>query len=351
MRLRVASAPGSLRTVEDDEEMRDEASVAAIGRRAHIDSARKSKALKKACAAGLATAGSCPGGPRPFAYRWVGPHLEKRLVQVSEKVPVVERIFRDYVAGMSQMAIAKALNADHVPTVKGAEWCQAVGPARASEPAPSEALWHQAAALQEATARTKGGGGGAGRRNRTCSPRGFLRCGSCGHAMLPRTDPIRRDGHYEVYICDGRRRNGPDFCSQLPVERAPLDDALLSDLTRRYVDMDGTRERIARRFAADRARVADTLVQAECGGQRRPRSLRAGPARVPGRCDRGAPSARRRRLRSLASRSTIGSWPRPLRCSTRGPSCCATWPTSAPHPQARLDRAHQHHRIPAVPRP
>ena len=48
------------------------------------------------------------------------------------------------------------------------------------------------------------------------------------------------------------------------VECAPLDDALLSDLTCRYVDMDGTRERIARRLAADRARVADTLVQAGC---------------------------------------------------------------------------------------
>ena len=35
-----------LRTVEDDEEMRDEASV-AIGRRAYIDSRRKSKSVKK----------------------------------------------------------------------------------------------------------------------------------------------------------------------------------------------------------------------------------------------------------------------------------------------------------------
>ena len=36
-----------LRTVEDDEELRDEAAVAAVGRRAHIDSARKSKSVKK----------------------------------------------------------------------------------------------------------------------------------------------------------------------------------------------------------------------------------------------------------------------------------------------------------------
>ena len=36
-----------LRTVEDDEELRDGASIAAIGRRAHIDSERKSKAVRK----------------------------------------------------------------------------------------------------------------------------------------------------------------------------------------------------------------------------------------------------------------------------------------------------------------
>src|SRR4051794_12652885 len=36
-----------LRTVEDDAELRDEAAVAAIGRRAHIDSRRKSKAVAK----------------------------------------------------------------------------------------------------------------------------------------------------------------------------------------------------------------------------------------------------------------------------------------------------------------
>jgi hypothetical protein len=39
---------GSLRTETDDEEMHDEASVAAIGRPAHIDSARKSKAVRRA---------------------------------------------------------------------------------------------------------------------------------------------------------------------------------------------------------------------------------------------------------------------------------------------------------------
>ncbi len=119
MRLRVAAAPGSLRTAEDDEEMRDEASVAAIGRRAHIDSARKSKTVKKGMRRRARDRGKLSGCPRPFAYRRLGPHLENRLVQVSQEVPVVERIFRNYVAGTSQMAIAQAHNADHVPYRQG----------------------------------------------------------------------------------------------------------------------------------------------------------------------------------------------------------------------------------------
>ena len=44
-----------LRAVEDDEELRDEASVAAIGRGAYIDSRRKSKAVTKGHARWRAT--------------------------------------------------------------------------------------------------------------------------------------------------------------------------------------------------------------------------------------------------------------------------------------------------------
>jgi Recombinase/ATP-grasp N-terminal domain len=98
---------------------------------------------------------------------------------VSEEVSVVERIFRDYIAGMSQMALAKALNADGVPTVKGSAWCQAsvrrvlanplyMGWLRHDgevyrgehEAIVSEELWRHAEARRAATARTQGGGGG-----------------------------------------------------------------------------------------------------------------------------------------------------------------------------------------------
>ena len=41
--------------------------------------------------------------------------------------------------------------------------------------------------------------------------KGMLRCGHCGYAMTPRTDPGRKDRTYEVYECTGRRQRGVDF--------------------------------------------------------------------------------------------------------------------------------------------
>jgi hypothetical protein len=45
----------------------------------------------------------------------------------------------------------------------------------------------------------------------------MLRCGHCGHAMVPRS------GAPERYICRGRVEQGPDYCPQTPIPRASLD--------------------------------------------------------------------------------------------------------------------------------
>ena len=83
-----------LRSYEDDGDLRDSPSVANIGHRAHMDSLRKSKSVKK----GLrrrAQRGQLPGGPRPYGYRWVGPKGEKVLEVVDPEAKVVERIYAD----------------------------------------------------------------------------------------------------------------------------------------------------------------------------------------------------------------------------------------------------------------
>ena len=180
------------------------------------------------------------------------------------------------------MAIAKALNADNVPTVQDSQWCQAsvrrvlanplykgwirhdgeVYPG-IHEPIVSEELWDRAAEMRATALRSKGHTGGRWPKGPHLFTKGLLRCASCGHAMIPRTDPNRRGGHYEVYICDGRRRNGPEFCSQMPIDRATVDEPMLGELTRKYIDLDETRARIGARIVSDSARAAEALVQAE----------------------------------------------------------------------------------------
>jgi hypothetical protein len=89
-----------LRTVEDDEELRDEASVAAIGRRAHIDSRRKGTAVARGMKRRRAE-GKHSGGPRKLGYDYVRDGYgrtvpEEPLRVVSGEALVVARIFRDY---------------------------------------------------------------------------------------------------------------------------------------------------------------------------------------------------------------------------------------------------------------
>jgi DNA invertase Pin-like site-specific DNA recombinase len=72
-------------------------------------------------------------------------------------------------------------------------------------------------------------GAAGGRRADTSSPRGLLRC-SCGAAMLAVTQPTETGGSYEVYLCDARRRGGPEACPVGPVPRVLIDDAVFKHL-------------------------------------------------------------------------------------------------------------------------
>jgi hypothetical protein len=89
--------------------------------------------------------------------------------------------------------------------------------------------------------------------------KGLLRCGSCDSSLIRRTDPNRRAGNTYVYICSGRRQNGPDYCAQMPLSQATVDAALLAELTRTSIDLDATRERLA----LDKGRAGEALAQAE----------------------------------------------------------------------------------------
>jgi hypothetical protein len=266
--------------------------AALMGDRNHDDSVRKGASVKDGLRRRAAERGKLVGGPRPFGYRWKAELVDGRKVSHLEIVrgedDVVRRIYNDTLSGLSQMTIARALTAARVPTATGKrEWAQAsvrrvlVNPVYrgaimhngeefpgAHEPIVTVEVWERARKLRDAAARTKGHGGGEWPKGQHLFTRGLLRCGLCGAAMIPRTDPNRRGGLYEVYICDGRRRNGPGSCFQMPVDRAQVDSAMWAELQRRWLDLDETRDRLAAKLALNAKVAAETIAQAEREAQK-----------------------------------------------------------------------------------
>jgi hypothetical protein len=89
----------------------------------------------------------------------------------------------------------------------------------------------------------------------------------------------KTEGRAETYICIGRRDHGPEFCDQPSVRRTLIDEALLGQLTSRYLDLDGARERLGEHQANALPTAQAALMEAE-------RELAAAEARIT-RVDRG----------------------------------------------------------------
>jgi len=256
------------------------------GERAHGESERKAQAVSAGMRRRAAQRGKLPGGHRPYGYKWVFELIDGQRVGSLEVVPaeadVVRRVYEDTVNGASQKAIAQALTREHIPTALGrSRWSDSsIGKMLrnplykgmvhvfgedfpgAHEPIVSDDLWNRAAAIREATARTKGHGGGRRATGSHLFTRGLLHCGSCGSSMLAVTKPNRTGGTYEVYMCSGRRADATT-CQQGPIARAAVDDAMLRELLRRWVDLDETRDRLRAQLEAAAAVAAQTLAQAE----------------------------------------------------------------------------------------
>jgi hypothetical protein len=128
----------------------------------------------------------------------------------------------------------------------------------------SEDLWDRAAEVRSSQARRKGGRWPKGSHLLTG---GLLRC-HCGAAMTPRTDPNRRGGLYQVYQCSGRLAHGLDHCDQTPIDRAVIDEAMLDELGRRYLDIEETRRRLEAKMAADTTIALTAVAEADAEAQR-----------------------------------------------------------------------------------
>jgi Recombinase len=222
--------------------------------------------------------GKPAGGGRPFGYRWVTELVQEKgktkKVSHLEIVPaekvVVERIYRDYCKGGSLGALARQLQEDGIPAVKGPMWSSStlgnilssplyIGKIKqkgevfqgSHEPIIDEELWNDVARRRTGLGRKRGGRKPRGAHLLTG---GLLKC-RCGHSMIPRTE---HDGRYQVYACEKRVP-----CDQTPLSRKLVDTSVLAELTDHYVDLDETRRQIETKLAADLTIAREALAHAE----------------------------------------------------------------------------------------
>jgi DNA invertase Pin-like site-specific DNA recombinase len=280
-----------LRSVQDDSTFTNPLLTFAMGERNAEDSRRKSAGVK----AGMKRAverGLHAGGPRPYGFDYqrddYGDTIPRRpFVPVPHEVAIVLRIYDEFAAGRSQQTIARVLNVDAVPALRGGTWSQStVGailrnplykgcvhingenfPAE-HEPVVPVDQWDRVEQLRSASARSKGKGRGRRPKGAHLFVKGHLRCGECGEAMVPVTKPTRTGGTYEVYACHGRIRHGVEFCSQSPIKRERVDRSVFAYFEQVGVDIEATRQTIAEARHRKLAEVGALRDQAELEARR-----------------------------------------------------------------------------------
>jgi site-specific DNA recombinase len=256
------------------------------------DEKRKIGERVKLARAGRVRAGLVAGGNAPYGYRWE----DKLLVIVAAQAVVVRRIFKDYASGLGQRAIVRALNAEGIPGPSGGIWQQSSisrvlsqpiyvgqiksgdGFAEGQHEAIIEAeLWQRVEAIRNRRTLTPERGR---RRGKTAgrtpdSPHlltgGLLRC-SCGAAMLPRK--ARKGIERDRYVCSGRIAD-PGSCSEASVRRERIDRPFLAALLDHYIDLDGTRQRIAERAGEALTLAREAVEHAEAESVKIERALSA----------------------------------------------------------------------------
>jgi site-specific DNA recombinase len=260
----------TLRTVQDDflGDPRMALLMAAVqGQRNTEDSRRKSESVKAGMKRLVVERGH-HSGPRPLGYKYGADGLEV----VPHEAEIVRRIFAEYVAGQATTVIARNLEADGPPTMKGGHWRQStvsgiirnpvyIGMVRYQgeqhpgihEPIVDEETARKATALREARPNAKGGRPPKGRH---LFRGGLLRC-ECGGPMVPRTN-----GGYELYYCDNRWKREKGFCNMKTVRRAVIDSAVYGYFEQVGLDIEATRAQLADEHDRSVSEARELLAEA-----------------------------------------------------------------------------------------
>ena len=269
----------SIRSVQDDSTCENLILAAVMGERNAEDSRRKSLAvksgMKRRAARGLYT------GRRPYGYRIVSTQDDDAggLVIVEHEAEVVRRIFAEFLAGRSFVAIARALHRDGIPTASGrATWRSSTVAGLVRNPiyagklrydgevhdGQHEAIidaetWHRTVELLASRGPSQGRGHPP--KGHHLFRGGMLRCGSCGDAMVPRTKT--RPYWQEYYCCTGHIQLGDEYCEQGCVRRAVVDTAVYSYFEQVGLDVEATRRQIEQARDRQLAEVRALREEAE----------------------------------------------------------------------------------------
>ncbi len=185
--------------------------------------------------------GFCNGGRAPYGYIRVkvqdGATSRTKLEPDPKTAPIVQRIFRECLAGKGLKAIARGLNADALASSTGKKWGttsiekivhneaytgalvwgkrpRIQGAKNRFAPSRTEDAW---APLIDQTVFAQVQAKLAARAPRAIHPRevdspyllsGIMRCGKCGAAMVGHRGGYR----YHYYMCGNARRKGREVC-------------------------------------------------------------------------------------------------------------------------------------------
>ena len=230
---------------------------------------RTSTTLAARAGRGLHTGGAAPSG-----YHWTD---DKTLVPDRDQAELERRIFSDYIDGMGQRAIVRALNA-----AGGRKWHQSAISRilsnviytgrleygkRGATARPTFDSQHEAIVSQDVFDRVRAIRTDANRPRSGRHPdgahlltRGLLRC-SCGAAMIPRK--ARKGVERERYVCSGRIAEGGAVCSQLSIRRELIDEPFLHHLLEGHIDIEATVKRIEERTSSALVDARQALDEAE----------------------------------------------------------------------------------------